>query len=151
MAVQQGIVSVERLVVELVRIRRDKRRELLTDLLLDLAGGVRSIGELELAEECRARGLPEPSRQALRRSRAGRHYLDALWEAYGVAVEVDGIHHVAAPSVVADALRQNDLSLQGMTVLRLPLLGLRLAPAEFFAQVERALVAGGWSPMSVSA
>lgn len=151
MPVQQGIVNVERLVVELVRIRRDKRRQLLADLLLDLAGGVRSIGELEFAEECRGRGLPEPSRQALRRGRDGRHYLDALWEAYGVAVEVDGLHHVAAPSVVADALRQNDLSLQGMTVLRLPLLGLRVAPDDFFAQIERALVAGGWSPLGASA
>ncbi len=149
--VQQGLVSVDRMAVELVRIRRDKRRELLADVLLDLVGGARSMGELEFAGECRRRGLPEPTRQALRRSRDGRHYLDALWEPYGVAVEVDGLHHLSAPSVMADALRQNDLSLQGMTVLRLPLLGLRLAPDEFFAQIERALGAGGWSALGVSA
>lgn len=151
MAVQQGIVSVDRLVVELVRIRRDRRRELLADVLLELAGGVRSMGELEFAAACRDRGLPEPTRQAVRSSRDGRRYLDALWEPYGVAVEIDGIQHLAAPAVVADALRQNDLSLQGMTVLRLPLLGLRVAPDEFFTQIERALVAGGWSRLGASA
>lgn len=151
MPVQQGIVTVDRLAVELVRIRRDKRRALLADVLLDLAGGARSIGELEFAAECRRRGLPEPTRQAMRRGRDGRYYLDALWSPFQVAVEVDGIHHVSAPAVLADALRQNDLSLQGVTVLRLPLLGLRLAPDEFFAQIERALIAGGWTALHASA
>ena len=46
---------------------------------------------------------------------------------------------------MGDALRQNALSLQGDTVLRLPLLGYRLEPDEFFAQVRAALVAAGWS------
>lgn len=151
LAVQQGLTSVELLASELLRITRDKRRVLLGELVLELAGGVRSLGELEFARECRRRGLPEPSRQARRRGRGGHYYLDALWESFAVAVEIDGIHHLAAPSVVDDALRQNHVSLQGCTVLRLPLLGLRLAPDQFFAQIERALIAGGWSRLGASA
>ncbi|PUA81465.1 hypothetical protein [Nocardioides currus] len=58
-------------------------------------------------------------------------------------VEIDGIHHTWAPQVVPDALRQNEVTLQRHVVLRLPVLGLRLAPDEFFDQVERALVGAG--------
>ncbi|MEZ5092035.1 hypothetical protein [Nocardioides sp.] len=42
LAVQQGLTSVELLASELLRIRRDKRRVLLGELVLELAGGVRS-------------------------------------------------------------------------------------------------------------
>lgn len=60
-------------------------------------------------------------------------------------VEVDGIHHTWAESVVGDALRQNALALGGDTVLRLPLLGLRLEPEAFYEQIDRALRAAGWT------
>ena len=40
---------------------------------------------------------------------------------------------------MGDALRQNAVALAGDTILRLPLLGLRLRPDDFFAQIERAL------------
>jgi very-short-patch-repair endonuclease len=59
-------------------------------------------------------------------------------------VEIEGIHHTWATNVVGDALRQNDLTLTEATVLRLPLLGFRVARDEFFAQIEQALVANGW-------
>ena len=63
-----------------------------------------------------------------------------------MVVEIDGIHHTWAENVVGDALRQNAVAIQGHTVLRLPLLGLRLAPEEFFAQIAAALAGGGWGP-----
>jgi very-short-patch-repair endonuclease len=66
-----------------------------------------------------------------------------IWEPWGVVVEIDGIHHSWAGAIVADALRHNDVTLQNATVLRLPLLGLRVAPDEFFAQIEIALAAAG--------
>lgn len=46
---------------------------------------------------------------------------------------------------MADALRQNSLAIAGDTVLRLPLLGLRLCPDDFFAQIEDALRGNGWA------
>ena len=144
MAVQQGMVTAERLGHELLRIKRDKRRRLLNAVVLDLLGGARSLGGIDVARECRRRGLPEPSRQVLRRGRNGHYYLDVVWDEWRVVVEVDGIHHAWAQNVVGDALRQNDVVLQGAVVLRLPLLGLRIAADDFFAQVEQALTDAGW-------
>jgi hypothetical protein len=51
---------------------------------------------------------------------------------------------VHAAQVVGDALRQNDVVLDGDLVLRLPLLGLRVSPDAFFAQLTQALRTRGW-------
>ncbi|SFD01707.1 Protein of unknown function [Nocardioides terrae] len=144
MVVQQRLATVEELTVELLRIRRDKRRRLLAETLLDLAGGVGSLGELDVLKGCRERGLPEPDLQSLRRTPAGSYYLDLRWAAWGVAVEVDGIQHAWAENLVADSLRHNSLAIAGDIVLRLPVLGLRVCPDDFFDQIEEALRAGGW-------
>ncbi|HEX6148866.1 hypothetical protein [Nocardioides sp.] len=151
MAVQQGMVTAEQLGKQMLRVKRDKRRVFLQQLVLDLLGGIRSLGELDVARECRRRGLPEPTRQVLRKGRRGTYYLDVYWEGWGLVVEVDGIHHSWAQNVVGDALRHNDVALQGDTVLRLPLLGLRVAPDDFFEQIELALVAAGWSRSDTAA
>ena len=82
----------------------------------------------------------------LRRDGRNRYYLDLYWPEYGLVLEIDGIHHAWAENVVGDALRQNAVMLQGETFLRLPLLGLRLRPGDFFAQVEQGLRDGGWRP-----
>lgn len=145
--VQQGLASPEAIGHELLRVRRDKRRALLHALVLDLLGGVRSLGELDVSRELRRRGLPEPDRQVLRRDGRRRYYLDLCWDRWGLVVEVDGIHHTWAENVIGDALRQNALSIDRHTVLRLPLLGLRLCPDEFFAQIEVALQRAGALPV----
>lgn len=144
MPVQQGMTTPEQIGRALLAVRRDRRRELLYAVVTDLLGGVRSVGELDFAVECRRRGLPEPDRQVVRRGKDGRYYLDVCWDDYSLVVEIDGIHHSWATTVVPDALRQNEVSLGRATVLRLPLLGLRVAADEFFDQVERGLRAGGW-------
>jgi very-short-patch-repair endonuclease len=79
-----------------------------------------------------------PSRQVVRTAPGGRIYLDVAWEDIGLVVEVDGGHHALALNPVDDALRQNEVSLGGDVVLRVPVLGLRLSPAAFMAQVVRA-------------
>jgi very-short-patch-repair endonuclease len=144
MVVQQGLATAGEVGLELLRIRRDKRRGLLHSVVNDLIGGVRSLGELDVAGELRRRGLPEPERQVLRRGPRGRYFLDLYWPQWKLVVEIDGIHHSWAEHVVDDALRQNSLALDGDTVLRLPLLGYRLRPDEFFEQIERGLEAGGY-------
>ena len=146
MTVQQGMATAEQLGLEMLRVRRDRRRLFINAVILDLLGGVRSLGELDVARELRRRGLPEPTRQLLRKGRNGTYYLDVIWDDWGVVVEIDGIHHQWAQNVVGDALRQNDVTLRNATVLRMPLLGLRVAADEFFAQIEQALVDAGWSP-----
>lgn len=112
MVVQQGLATAEELGVQMLRVRRDRRRAFIHEMLLDLIGGVRSLGEREFATECRRRRLPEPSRQVVRRGRNGTYYLDVVWDEWHVVVEIDGIHHLWAQNVVSDALRQNDVTLQ---------------------------------------
>ena len=143
MTVQQGLTSAERFGAQLMRVRKHRRRILVATVVTDLLGGVRSLGEHEFAQMCRLRGLPEPTRQVVRKGPGGRWYLDVSWEPWGVVVEIDGIHHEWADNVVADALRHNAIALDQAVVLRLPLLGLRVAPDEFFAQVIEALIARG--------
>lgn len=146
MAVQQGLCTTGELACELLRIRRDRRRGLLSAVVIDLDGGVRSLAELDVAQGCRTRGLPEPERQAVRRTPSGTYYLDARWAVWGLVVEIDGIQHTWAQQVVGDAVRHNALALQGDLVLRVPVLGLRVCPDQFFAQIEAGLRARGWSP-----
>lgn len=144
-AVQQGLVTPMLLGSEILRVRRDRRRGLLHAVVNDLLDGARSLGEQDVLRDLQRHGLPRPDQQVLRHDHHGRYYLDMCWQRYRVVLEIDGIHHAWAENVVGDALRQNALSLQGDTVLRLPLLGYRLQPEEFFAQVRAALVAAGWS------
>lgn len=150
LTVQQGLARPEDLGTEALRIRRDKRRNLVHAVINELIDGARSLGELDVGRELRRRGLPSPSRQSLRRDRRGRYFLDLYWPDWHLVVEVDGIHHAWVENVVNDALRQNSLAIAGDTVLRLPLLGLRLQPDEFFNQIEEALLANGWAPAAVA-
>ncbi|WP_322937041.1 hypothetical protein [Nocardioides bizhenqiangii] len=120
----------------------DKRRLLLHAVVNDLLDGARSLGEIDVGRELARRGLPPPTRQVLRKDRRGRYYLDLYWPDLGVVVEIDGIHHAWAENIVGDALRQNALVLESDVVLRLPLLGLRLQPDEFFQQIADALARG---------
>lgn len=144
MVVQQGLTTPDMLAGAALRIRRDRRRRLLHVVVLDLLGGARSLGEIDVARACRRRGLPEPSRQVLRRDGAHRYYLDVYWDEWDVVLEIDGIHHAWAENIVGDALRHNAVAITSATVLRLPLLGLRVQPDAFFDQVRDALVAAGW-------
>jgi very-short-patch-repair endonuclease len=115
-----------------------RRRRLLSAVVGDLCDGVHSLGELDFAAMCRAAGLTEPTRQVVRTHPGGRVYLDVVWEELGLVVEVDGGHHALALNVVDDALRQNELVLGDERVLRVPVIGLRLLPERFMAQVARA-------------
>ena len=139
LVVQQGLATAEMVGRELLRVRRDKRRLLLHSVVNDLLGGARSLGEIDFARELRRRVLPAPERQVLRKDKKNRYYLDLYWPRSRLVAEIDGIHHAWAENVVGDALRQNALALDGDTVLRLPLLGYRLAPEAFFDQISQAL------------
>lgn len=144
MTVQQRIATAEEIGEALLQVRRARRRRFIERVVLDAMGGSQSLGELDLVRGCRRRGLPAPERQQVRRTRNGTYYLDARWPAYGVVLEVDGIHHLGAAQVVADAIRHNEIAVTDEIVLRLPLLGLRLQPDAFFEQLERALRSRGW-------
>ncbi|RLV55042.1 hypothetical protein D9V41_13175 [Aeromicrobium phragmitis] len=144
MVVQQRLCPAEDIGRALLAVRRDRRRRLLEDIVVDLLGGAQAMGEIDLARMCRRAGLPAPSRQRVRRTSRGTTYLDAEWPEFHVALEVDGVHHLGAEAIIGDALRHNDIALDHSTVLRVPVLGLRVAPGDFLDQLASALEAGGW-------
>lgn len=151
LAVQQRLTTGIRLQEALTGIGRHPRRGLTRRLVADIADGAQALGELDLAALCREYGLPKPKRQALRRGPNGRVYLDVYFDDYSLVVEIDGIHHLSGINQVDDALRQNELMLSADAVLRIPLLGLRIQPAAFMAQLLRALHDRGWEPSGVGA
>lgn len=112
--------------------------------IADIADGAQAFGELDFTTLCRRHRLTKPSRQVLRQGPNGRVYLDVYFDDYNLVVEIDGIHHLSGVSYVEDALRENELTLQADTVLHIPLLGLRVQPEEFMAQVVRGLRDRGW-------
>ena len=146
LTVQQGLAPADALGRQALRVRRDKRRTLVQSVVGELLDGARSLAEIDVVRELRKRGLPAPARQSLRRDKRGRYYLDLHWPEWRLVVEIDGIHHTWVENVVSDALRQNSLAISGDTVLRLPLLGLRVCADDFLDQIEEALRSNGWLP-----
>ncbi len=134
LTVQQRLVPPDRLLSAWQGVKR-KRRPFVGLVISDVCDGAHSLGELDFARYCRAYGLPEPSRQAVRTLPGGRVYLDVAWESISLVVEIDGGHHALALSPIDDALRQNSVVLAGERVLRIPVLGLRLRPDAFMGQV----------------
>lgn len=136
--VQQRLVDPGRLLAVWEATIYSPRRALLDSVIRDVCDGAHSLGELDFARHCRERGLPEPDRQVVRRGPGGRIYLDVEFTEVGLVVEIDGGHHAQALNPVWDALRQNEVTLDRRTVIRIPVLGLRLTPDAFMDQVVRA-------------
>lgn len=141
MPVQQRLILPAQLLATWREVHRSRRRQLLDHVIPDVCDGAHSLGELDFAVLCRRHGLPEPRRQSVRSGRTGRVYLDVEFDG-GLVVEIDGGHHQLGLAPMDDALRANEVTLSGSRVLRIPLLGLRLAPDAFLNQVARALDGG---------
>ncbi|WP_318528087.1 hypothetical protein, partial [Micromonospora aurantiaca (nom. illeg.)] len=144
-AFQQRLVGGDDVHEVVERMPRVRRRRLILSTATDAAGGAHSLGELDLLGLVRRAGLPEPSRQVVRRDSAGRRrYLDAYFEQWRVHVGVDGGQHLDPAHAWADMRRQNDLWVEGDRVLRFPAWVLRAHPEEVIAQLRAALRAAGW-------
>ncbi len=144
MSAQQRLTSSAQLQAAASTMTAKGRRLLVRQIVIDVTDGAQSLGELDFTRLCRVRGLPPPEHQLVRHGPRGRIYLDVGWPSFGVTVEIDGAQHRTGLEVVSDNLRQNGVVLTGQRVLRVPVIGLRLAPSPFMDQVEAALVAGGW-------
>jgi len=138
LVVQQRLLPPDRLLTHWLTITRSPRRSFIHAVIRDVCDGAHSLGELDFARLCRARGLPAPTRQAVRIQQDGRVYLDVAWDDIGLVVEIDGGHHVLALHPIDDALRQNEVVLSAARVLRIPVIGLRLDSDAFMDQVTRA-------------
>jgi very-short-patch-repair endonuclease len=140
MTVQQRLATPRELAAAQRLVRGRTRRAFIRAVVRDIAFGVQSLGELDFARQCRSRGLPEPSRQVVRQTPAGRIYLDVAWDGYDLVVEIDGAQHRWGAAVTGDNLRQNDITLSGDRVLRIDVIGFRLEADRFLDQVERGLL-----------
>ncbi|MBF9128934.1 DUF559 domain-containing protein [Plantactinospora sp. S1510] len=148
-AFQRRLVTVEEIGTVLDRLPKVRRRAVIATAARDAAGGSHSLAELEYLRLSRRYGLPEPSRQVVRRDAGGRRrYLDVYYREWGVHVEVDGGQHDDPRHQWADMKRQNELWIAGDRVLRFPAHLVRHRPEEVFTQVRAALSAAGWTPGS---
>lgn len=142
--VQQRLVRPEDLTSALARRGTVPRRALIRTTLGDIAGGAQALSELDFCRLTRRFGLPEPSRQALRKDKHGRvRWLDACWERARLVAEVDGLWHMDATAWWADMRRDNELTLSGYRVLRFPAFAVRDHPEEVAAQIADALGLAG--------
>ena len=143
MPVQQRLVSGPQLLAATKAVRGRTRRAFIPTVARDIADGAQSLGELDFAAMCRRRGLPEATRQAVRRVGLARAYLDVALEDVGLVVEIDGSQHHWGVAATDDQFRQNELVIAGDRVLRMTLMGLRLDPERFMDQVCAAHAALG--------
>jgi len=142
--VQQRLVRAEDLIAALARRGTVPRRGLIRTTLADIGGGAQALSELDFCRLTRRFGLPEPTRQALRKDKQGRvRWLDACWEPARLVVEVDGLWHMDATAWWADMRRDNELTLSGYWVLRFPAFAVRDQPEVVAAQIAEALRLAG--------
>jgi very-short-patch-repair endonuclease len=143
---QQGLVTVAELERAAIDRPNTRRLALVRRTASDCAGGSHSLAELDLVALCRRARLPVPARQVTRYDRRGRRrYLDAVFEPWRVAVEVDGAHHLDVAQMWDDTQRGNALELDGYTLLRYPAHVVRSEPGRVAAELREALRRAGWS------
>ena len=142
--VQQRLATAAEVWEAVHQVVRSRRRRLLRQVAVEHVGGVRSVGEFDVAAALRRRGLPEPERQAVRLRPSGTHYLDADFPAYRVTLEVDGAQHDAPAQRLADLLRDLESGAEGRTVVRVPLVAWRLDEEAVLDGLETRFAARGW-------
>ncbi len=141
--VQQRLVRADDLAAALTRRGRGPRHALVSATIADIAGGAQALSELDFGQLIRRHGLPEPTRQVLRRDAAGRaRWLDAYWDRVRVVAEIDGLWHMDAAAWWADMSRDNELTISGYRVLRFPAFAVRDHPEVVAAQITVALRLG---------
>ena len=147
MTVQQRLVAPSAVLRRWSETARSRRRAVLDLVIRDVCDGAHSLNELDVVRACRARGLPEPSRQQMRSTSTGTVYLDLFWDDYAVHAEVQGAHHLWGLTGVDDAVRGNAVAIgdRGVVSLQIPVLGWRLHPEVFLDQIAAALRESGWA------
>ncbi len=143
-ATQQRLVRPADL--QAVTDRRDRFRQgvLVRESVLDAAGGIQSLPELEFARLVRRHQLPEPTRQRVLQRRDGRYYLDAAWDRYEATCEIQGIPHLQVGRWQADLSRSNEILIAGPRLLAFSSYAIRHSQARVADQLTRLLRRGGW-------
>lgn len=148
LVVQQGLCTTKHVADSLALVRRHRWRIPMLTALGDLVGGVRSLGEMDIARAMRSRGLPEPTRQVLRRRPSGKEYLDADFEEYGISLEVDGEQHDLPWMRLNDLVRDIGRMSEGRTPVRISLLAWRVDQERVLDALEELFRSRGWLPLA---
>ena len=130
---------------EILRIlegqKRHRNRQLLRDILGDVSAGAHSPLEVRYLRDVeRAHGLPK----AIRQARVGPYQGDALYEPYGLLVELDGRAYHQGRAFTVDMDRDNFHQLRGVVTLRFGWRQVSGDPCGVARQVGVALTARGW-------
>jgi len=140
-AVQQRLVTGERLILELQAAGAIRHVRIMRQVLEDIAGGAHTLAEIDLGKLAARAGLAAPDRQRLRRDSDGRaRYLDAefsLPDGTLLVVEVDGRGHLEVETWMSDADRENEVVIDGRVVLRFPSITVRANGARVIDQLRR--------------
>ena len=117
----------------------------LTELLTPDAAGVHSILERRYQRDVeRPHGLPVARRQARFRSGDHNEYRDALYGAYGTAIELDG-DTTHADTRWWDVRRDNAAAADGIVTLRYGWFDITETPCRVAAEVARVLAGRGFT------
>jgi hypothetical protein len=143
---QQQLLKPQHLTDSLARRGPCRHRALIDETITDAASGVASLPERDFDLIWRRRGLPAPDRQSRLRRSDGCFYLDRRWTQYGVALEIQGLPHMAVSQWDADLDRQNEIVILGPRLLFFTSYAVRHLAARVGSQLERALIRGGWRP-----
>lgn len=144
MTIQQKLASADAVRVAVEGLPRSRRRAMLLEVVAAAAGGVHSLGELDVAADLRRRGLPEPDRQSVRRRESGTQYLDCDFPAYDVVLEIDGAGHADPGQKLSDLLRDLNEVAGGNAAIRIPLEIYYLDREAVLDRLEAVLAARGW-------
>jgi hypothetical protein len=142
--VQQRLVVAKSLEDALAARGTCRHRRLIAESIIDAAGGLQSLPEREFDVIRKRRHLPIPDRQQVVQRRDGRMYLDNLWAAYDVSVEIHGIPHLRISQWDADLERQNEIIILGPRLICFSSYAVRHQADRVGDQLERALRRGGW-------
>jgi len=145
-AVGRNLVSPAMLTAALATRKRMRRRRWLGEALCDVADGIMSPLELRYVRDVeRAHGLPTAQRQARRDLTSGVRYLDNLYQAYKLCVEIDGRLTHPPEQKWRDADRDSDNLLRDDVVtIRLGLRHLTSGRCQQAARLATLLIRRGW-------
>lgn len=121
-----------------------RHRALIVESILDAAGGIQSLPELDFDTLRRDAGLPPPTRQSVLRRADGRFYLDVEWTRLGAACEIHRIPHLQVQNWDADLLRANEITLAGPRLLVFSSYAVRRQRGQVQRQLVALLRRGGW-------
>jgi len=125
------------------KMRRHPKRALLMEIAADVADGLQSVLEFRYRRDVeRAHQLPAAAHQA---NPTGGAYIDNLYTAYGVIVELDGRQFHAGLAASGDSARDNKHLLLGLVTLRYNWTQVAYSPCSVAREVAAALRLGGWS------